>query len=106
MSNVYSNPMIIDTAMTASLKNYKGPAFVPNARFIVSKVVWVNPTTNADTFAITDGAGTGPVTIAAGTCVTGSIGLPQTQVLDIEVADLQVTQISSGKLYIYLKELD
>lgn len=106
MSNVFSNPMIIDTAMTVSLKNYQGPAFVPNARFLLHSVIWVGAATNNDTFAITDGASSSPATVAAGLCVTASIGLPQTQILDMELADIKVTQISSGKLYIFLRELD
>jgi len=104
--NLQSNPLVVTAAMTASLKNYKGPAWVPNGRFRVSKVVWVGSGTNGDTYAITDGAATNASVIAQGTAVTADLGIPQTLNINREVADLQVTQISSGYLMIYLDEID
>jgi len=92
--------------MKTSLKNYLGPAWVPNGRFRVKEVVWSGSVTNGDTYAITDGASSQPVTIAQGLAVTADLGVPQTINLGLEVADLQVTQISSGYLMIYLETID
>lgn len=104
--NLQSNPLVITAAMKDTLKNYKGPAWVPNGRFRVTKVVWAGSVTNADTFTITDGASSQAVTIAQGVAVAADLGVPQTMDLGIEVADLQVTQLSSGYLQIYLGEVD
>ena len=104
--NLQSNPLVVTAAMKDTLKNYKGPAWVPKGRFIVSKVVWCNSQTNGDTYAITDGASSQAVTIAQGVAVTADLGVPQTINPGVEVTDLQVTQLSSGFLQIYLAELD
>ena len=104
--NFQSNPLVVTAAMKTSLKNYLGPAWVPNGRFIVSKVVWANSQTNGDTFAITDGASSQAVTIAQGIAVTADLGVPQTINVNLEIADLQVLQVSSGYLMIYLEPID
>jgi len=98
-----SNPLSF-IAPDASLLNAKTPKYLPtsnNGLFRVKRVVWVNPAANEDIFTVTDGAG---VTLAAGVCVTSSIGLQQTIEVNRLVKDLQVTQLSSGKLLIYVEE--
>lgn len=104
MSNNYNNdPLILDTAGT-SLKNYLGPKYYPvssNGRFRVKRIVWVGPTTNGDTFTVTDNGG---ITLATGSCVTASIGLPQTTVVDQLVEDVLLSQISTGKVLIYIEQ--
>ncbi len=96
-----SNPLQFTTS-DASLVNARTPKYLPtssNGLFRVKKIVWVNPATNGDTYTVTDGHGN---TIATGVCVTASIGLPQTILIDQVVSDVEVTQISSGTLLIYL----
>lgn len=103
MANNYdANPVSL-TAANASLKNFAGPKYFPvssNGRFRVKRIVWVNPATNADTFTVTDGQGN---VLATGVCVTASVGLPQTIVVDQLVTDVQLTQISSGTILIYIE---
>lgn len=103
MANNYDANPISLTAANASLKNFAGPKYFPvssNGRFRVKRIVWVNPTTDAHTFTVTDGAGN---VLATGVCVTASIGLPQTTVVDELVTDVQLTQISSGTVLIYIE---
>ena len=117
--NLAGNPLIVTGAMSTSLvnayqngatvyipaaiKNVNASLGVVSSRFKVSKVVWVNSQTNGDTFTVTDGAG---VVICSGIAVTADLGIPQTINVNREVADLQVTQISSGYLMIYLDSID
>lgn len=102
MANKFdANPLSFTTS-DASLVNAKTNKYLPtsnNGLFRVKKVVWVNPTTNNDTYTVTDGNGN---TLATGVCVTASIGLPQTNQVDEVVSDVQVTQLSSGTLLIYI----
>jgi len=80
--------------------------YVPSpGRFRINKVVWRGSVNVADTYAITDRAATNPSTIAEGIAATGSVGLPQINNCNREVNDLQVTQISSGTVLIYLAPL-
>jgi hypothetical protein len=102
MANKFdANPLQFTTS-DASLKNAQTPKYLPtsnNGLFIVKKIVWVGPGTAGDTYTVTDGNGN---TISTGSCVTGSIGLPQTNMVDQLVGDVQVTQLSSGTLLIYI----
>lgn len=103
MANSYDANPISLTAANASLKNFAGPKYFPvssNGRFRVKRIVWVNPVANADTFSVSDGAGN---ILATGFCVTASVGLPQTIVVDQLVQDVQLTQISSGTVLIYIE---
>jgi len=103
MSNFNNNPLEF-TSADVSLKTYSGAKYFPvssNGRFRVKRVVWAGPTTNGDTFTVTDGHG---VVLATGSCVTASIGLPQTMIVDMLVEDVQVTQMSSGTLLIYIEQ--
>jgi|HubBroStandDraft_2_1064218.scaffolds.fasta_scaffold1179272_1 hypothetical protein len=104
MSNVYqANPLSL-TIAGVSLKAYQGPKYFPisnNGRFRVKRVVWVNPASNGDTFSVTDNAGN---VLATGQCVTASIGLPQTTVVDELVKDVLLSQISSGTVLIYIEQ--
>lgn len=120
--NLNANPLIVTGAMSTSLVNAYAngatvyvPAAIKNAsaslgvvssRFIVRKVVWINSVSNGDTFVITDGAGTNPSEVASGIAVTSDLGVPQTINPNKEVSDLQVTQLSSGYLLIYLDTVD
>ncbi len=103
MANSYqSNPLSLTIAGT-SLKNFKGPKFFPvsnNGRFRVKRVVWSGPVAGGDTFSVTDNAGN---VLASGSCVTASIGLPQTVVVDKLVTDVLLNQISSGTVQIYIE---
>jgi hypothetical protein len=102
-NNFNTNPLSF-TAADVSLKTYSGAKYFPvsdNNRFRVNRIVWAGPTTNGDTFTVTDGHG---VTLATGACVTASIGLPQTTVVDTLVEDVQVTVLSSGTLLIYIEQ--
>lgn len=104
MSNAFNaNPLVLDTA-GVSLKNFLGPKYFPvssNGRFRVKRIVWVGPVTNGDTFTVTDNASN---ILATGSCVTASIGLPQTTLVDQLVEDVLVSQISSGKVLIYIEQ--
>jgi hypothetical protein len=103
MSNYNNNPLEF-TSADVSLKSYSGAKYFPvsdNNRFRVKRVVLVGPTTNGDTYTVTDGHG---VVLATGACVTASIGLPQTTVVDMLVEDVQVTVLSSGTLLIYIEQ--
>lgn len=121
-NNLTQNPLIVVVAMPSSLLNSGGPTYISaiikkafssgganlnytaavSSRFIVTKVVWVNPTTNGDTYTVTDGQG---VTIATGAAVTADLGMPQTNNCNREVGDVQVTQLSSGTLLIYMSQV-
>lgn len=104
MANNYNANPISLTAANASLKNFAGPKFFPvssNGRFRVKRVVWANPVTNGDTFSLSDAQGN---VLASGVCVTASIGLPQTTVVDELVTDVQLLQISSGTILIYVEQ--
>lgn len=118
-NNLNSNPLIVDTKMDNSLVNFAGPKYLPvaisrvsnplgvvSSRFRVKKVVWKNSQANGDTFSISDGAPTNASVIASGIAVTLDVGIPQMISVDREVADLWVTQITSGTLLIYLDEVD
>lgn len=103
MSNYNSNPLQF-TSADVSLKTYGGAKYFPvsdNNRFRVKRIVWSGAATNGDTFTVTDGQG---IVLASGVCVTASIGLPQTTVVDMLVEDVQVTQMSSGTLLIYIEQ--
>ena len=103
MSNYNNNPLDF-TSAGVSLKSYSGAKYIPvnnNNRLRVKRIVWVGSTTNGDTYTVTDGYG---VVLATGVCVTASIGLPQTMVVDMLVKDVQVTVLSSGTLLIYIEQ--
>lgn len=104
MANIFNANPLQFTTSDASLVSANTAKYLPisnNGLFRVGKIVWVNPATNGDTYAVTDGHGN---TIATGVCVTASIGLPQTNLLEQLVSDVQVTQLSSGTLLIYLAD--
>jgi len=104
MSNNYNANPLSFTSAGASLKNYNGPKYFPvsnNGRFRVKRVVWQGSVTAADSFVVTDANGN---TLASGTAVTASLGLPQTTVVDELVTDVQVTQQSSGTVLIYIEQ--
>jgi len=104
MANTYQSNPLSFTSAGASLKNYLGPKYFPvssNGRFRVKRVVWVNPVSNGDTFTVTDNKG---IVLATGACVTASIGLPQTTVVDELVTDVLLSQISSGTVLIYIEQ--
>jgi hypothetical protein len=104
MSNSYQSNPLSFTSAGASLKSFLGPKYFPvsnNGRFRVKRVVWVNPATNGDTFSVTDNHG---IVLAAGVCVTASVGLPQTTVVDQLVEDVLLSQISSGTVLIYIEQ--
>ncbi len=106
MANKYQANPLQFTSAAASLKSFLGPKYFPvsnNGRFRVKRIVWVNPAANGDTFTVTDNGAT-PNTLATGVCVTASIGLPQTTVVDQLVEDVIVSQISSGTVLIYIEQ--
>lgn len=100
-NNLAQNPLKVDTAMTVSLRNFQGPAYLPFGRFSVHHVDWIGPANSGDTYTITDGAGN---TISSGKISTGQVGLQFAEQLGLSVTDLQVTQISSGTLLIHLRQ--
>ena len=103
MSNYNNNPLEF-TSADVSLKTYGGAKYFPvggNNRFRVKRIVWVGAATDGDNYVVTDGQG---IVLATGNCVTASIGLPQTTVVDMLVEDVQVTQMSSGTLLIYIEQ--
>jgi len=103
-NNRNANPLQFTDATLPSLVKYAGPKYLPistpQGQFRIKKIVWVNPAANGDTYTVTDGNGN---TISTGVCVTASVGLPQTNLLDQLTEDLQVTQLSSGTLLIYVE---
>ena len=102
MPNIFNANPLSFTTSDASLKNAKTPKYFPissNGLFRVKRVVWVNPASSGDTYTVTDGHGN---VLSTGVCVTASIGLPQTIVVDQNTSDCQVTQLSSGTLLIYV----
>jgi hypothetical protein len=101
--NWTSNPLSFDSAPGVSLKSFLGPAYVPSNRFMIVQVVWVGAAANGDTFTVTDGKG---ITMASGKAATATLGTPFVFPVGIEVEDVQVTQISSGTVLIYLKPID
>jgi hypothetical protein len=104
MANNYNNNPLSLTIAGVSLKTYLGPKYFPvsgNGRFRVKRIVWLNPVSNSDTFTVTDNQG---VTLATGVCVTASIGLPQTTIVDQLVEDVLLSQISSGTVLIYIEQ--
>jgi hypothetical protein len=104
MANKFNtNPLAFDSVPGVSLRNYQGPKYLPGSRFIVDKVVWNGSTTNGDVCTVTDGAG---VVIAAFIAATADLGIPQVLNINVEVTDVQVTALSSGTVYLYLKSLD
>ena len=98
-----SNPLSFDSAPGVSLKNYNGPAYIPSSRFLVTQVIWIGAATNGDTFTVTDGQG---IPIATGKATTATLGQPFVVPVEIEVTDIQVTQISSGTVLIYLQHIN
>jgi hypothetical protein len=104
MSNNYqSNPLTFTVAPGVSHKNLLAPKYLPvscDKRFIVVRVVWFGQTANGDTFQVTDGHG---VVLAAGSVVTATLGIPQTTPVGVQVEDVQVTQLSSGTVQIYVQ---
>jgi hypothetical protein len=103
-NNLQANPLSLTTAMTTGLKGYLGPKYFPvssNGRFRVKRVVWLGSVTNGDTATVTDANVDVLATFAA---VTADLGIPQPQAVDQLVTDVQLTQISSGTILIYIEQ--
>jgi hypothetical protein len=104
MANSYQSNPLSFTAAGVSLKNYLGPKYFPvsnNGRFLVKRIVWVNPAANGDTFTVTDNASK---VLATGNAVTATVGIAQTTIVDQLVTDVLLSQISSGTVLIYIDQ--
>jgi hypothetical protein len=86
--------------MANTLKNTAGAKFVPGA-INIQKVLWTGPTTIAHTYNI-DGDIAG-VSIDAGTCAIANQDGDHNFIPANETLDFKVTQLSSGKLLIFLE---
>lgn len=100
MANSMSgDPLIMDTATA----NWAANALPGNQSLAVYKISWVNPTTAAHTFSITDA--TGQVLISSIVTATTAGGVIDLIFNDPIALSKQngwfLSQISSGKLYIY-----
>jgi hypothetical protein len=95
MANVLTvSPYKVDTVMPNSLMNTAGS--LPYSPFHLREIYWLNPLAIGDTFTVTDGQGN---VIKTGRCEVAG----QSQVFQMYargVSDIQVTQLSSGVLYI------
>lgn len=94
-NSLKTNPYIVDTAMTQSMKTSAGlPQNIP---IFVTEMYWLTPVTVGDTFVFSDSTGTVRRT---GRCEVAS----QSQIFrydpPMSISDFTVGTLASGKLYI------
>lgn len=99
-NNLLQNPLVITAAMASGYKALTASTLGTLRTVRITKIYWENPASVGDTVNIEDPSSL--ITIANLRCDTANIS----QVLDwtarpLLVADFQVSQISSGTLYIY-----
>ena len=100
MSNTLNqNPLVITNALTSLITTQGASVGFPGGKsgVQVDEIYWYGPVTAGDTFVVTDSAGN---VVRAGKCAVAGQSVSFQQ-YGRPVTDLNVTQISSGTIYIY-----